>query len=753
MQNIPKSGGLDVFREGFSDLIGGMDTSRAPDLISPTHDALAVNISHRGGKPQTRPLFREVSIGTGAAPDLLSYGLFQGGVVYYSTALGTSLLIGVYSGWLLAIDPIAGSVQLLNPGDRNDRTRKHFLLQAENFLLVQNGVDIPLIWDGTTPAARRSQTGANNLVVGTSNASITNASGTATVTTTTPHGLSNGNYVQVDGVNVAGYVGQFYIFSVTATTYAITVSSTLANPSIDGTTRLCPEIPIGLMMSYGQGRIFLASSNRVELLAGDIIYGDLQGSVSNILRWTENQYLAEGISFRLSSNQGRITALTFPTFQDTNTGQGELFAFGEYGASSFLVSAPRAAITDPISGNVIQPGWRDIQIQKIVLAQVGCASQWSVIPFTNGDLYYRDLVGIRSYRNARGDMQSYGQTPISAEMNRILDVDVKTRLANISGVHFSDRMLMTCTPLLEFRRVKILSISVAGVVTTADDHRLANGQSATLGDTEGLDGVYVISGVSATAFTITLPANPNLGLETGSYVSGEGSGTEIYHKGIVVLDFNSTSTIGGKSAAAWDGVWSGIDFQQLGSGFFQGQERAYSFVYGGPGQNQIWEITNIPGDDTPLLGDRVSIGCILETKSYDFGSQFDKKKLRRLDTWLSNLAGEVNMSIFYKMDNSSCWIPWGPDWKRCATISSELIGETNQNVEGIIQNQMQVRTQITQPTPPARCDTINGGQTRVGFEVQIRLVWTGRTTIDKLSITADGVVESPLARCPAGATE
>lgn len=753
MLNIPKSGGLTVFREGFSDLVGGMDSSRAPDLIDQHHSALGVNLTHRGGKPHTRPRFKEVDLGESEEADLVRRGLFQGGVVYYSTVLGTSLKIGIYSGWLLAIDPVAKTVQLLNPGDRNETSRKHYLIQAENFLIVQNGIDIPLIWDGDAATARRSVTGVNNPILGTSNSNITRAGSTATVTTTDPHLLTTGEYIQIDGVNVAGYVNQFYVTVTAPNEFTITVDSTLGTPTVFGVTRLCPEIPTGLMMAYGQGRIFLASSNRVELLAGDIIYGDIQGQVGNILRWTENQYLAEGISFRLSSNQGRMVALVFPTFQDTGTGQGELFAFGEYGASSFLVSEPRSAITDPISGNVVKPGWRDIQIQKIVLSQVGCTSQWSMIPFTNGDLFYRDMVGIRSYRNARGSMQSYGQTPISAEMNRILNADVKTRLANISGIHFSDRMFMTCTPLFEFRQFQILDISESGVVTLSDDHQFVDEQTITIGGTEVLDGDYVISDVTATTFKITISAGADRTLKTGSYVTGENAGAEIYHKGLAVLDFNSTSTVGGKSSPAWDGVWTGLNFQQLGSGFFNGQEKAYSFVYGGPGQNQIWEITEEVGEDLPAGIARTTIAGVLETRSYDFGMQFNKKKLRRLDIWLSDLTGDVEMKVFYKMDGASCWIPWNPSWKRCATISTVLIGETNKNVDGLLQNRPQIRTQITQPTPPAGCDKINGGQSRMGFEVQIRLEFTGIVTIEKLVITADDVVESPLARCPAGATE
>lgn len=754
MLAIQKSGGLQSLRDGFADLIGGMDTSRAPDLISQKHAALGVNVSFRGGKPKTRPAFVQRDLTPSASLNLLRDGKFQGGISYYSTELGRSLLIGSYSGWILAIDPIAGTVTTLNPADRNDHRRKHYMVQAENFLVIQNGVDVPLIWSGAG-TTRRSKTGPNNQVLGTQNTGIVNVAGVATITTQTAHGLVNGDYVQIDGTDRAGYANQFYIYDVTPLTYKVNVDSTLANPLIFGTTRYVPEVPIGLIMAYGQGRLFVSASNRVEFTAGDIIYGDINGSVGNILRWTENQYLAEGLSFRLSTNQGRINAMAFPTFQDTGAGQGELFVFGEYGVSSFQVSAPRSPVAN-VSGTTTQPGWRDIQIQKIVLSGSGCTSQWSVINFTNGDMFYRDAVGIRSYRNARGDMQSYGQTPISAELNRILEHDVKTRLGNISSTHFDDRALVTCSPRYDVRKIRIASADVELTtvkITLVDLVDVEVGTTVTIGNSGGINGDWGVTGVGPNWIRIALVPPSAPVINPNSYVESAGSGAEIFHKAIAVLDFNSTSTVGGKSSAAWDGVWSGINFQQIVSGFFDGQVRCFSFVYGGVGDNQIWEITPDFDDDKAVGQDPTPIQCQLETRSYSFDQEFNKKKLRRLDLWLSDLRGKVDFKASYRFDGRSCWTSWPPNWSRCATTSTAPIPETNENSEGLIQNLPQVRNQITHPLPPNACESTQGGFTHTGFEVQLRFVWSGKVTIDKAMILADEVVESTRAKCPAGALE
>ena len=769
-----KSGGLQVFRDGFSSQIGGMDSSRYPNLIGKDYSALGVNLTFRGGRPRTRPQFQQLAY-TGTGASYVKYGYFQGGLNYYNvygnTPASNALLVGVYSGYICVIDPNSGNVAVLNPTDRNNTVLKHYVLQAENYVIVQNGLDLPYIWDGSSSTGRRSYTGPNNPVVGGYNVNIvalghpvdpgSGLTGTsATVTTHTAHGLSNGDYVQVDGVNNSDFVNQFYIYNVTPTTFDITIDqSTIPSwPTIFGTTRRCPEIPIGLLMAYGQGRIFLSQSDRTSFSAGDLIYGDVNGQVANILRWSEVQYLASSQTYSLPNTQGRITAMVFPSFQDTTTGQGELFVFGEYGACSFQVGLPRVAITDPITGALIEAGWQDVPFQKIVLAESGCQSQWSCQNFHNGDLHYRDLIGLRSYRNARADMDNYGQTPISGEVNRILNNDPKNLLSYTSTCHFDNRVLHTCTPQFLQRQVAIKGIVISGgiaTVTTYDQSGIIVGDIATIGGTNSLNGNAwtVLTTPTPTTFTFNSAGvtDPTFSSTTANaWVSTPSTATEIYHLGVVALDFTSTTTVGGKASAAWDGVWSGIKVQQITAGFNAGKAACYTFVYGGPGDNQIWQIMDTYGDDVPLIGNTVPIEWQYESRAYDFEHPFSLKRLTRLDIWISNLIGTVNFQGYYKMDGNSCWNAWPPTFQRCSITNSTILTEDNPNVQGLPQDLPQVRTQITFPRPPANCDPISGHQTNLGYDAQVRIVGTGNVTLDKLSITADDVVEKVRATCPAG---
>ena len=63
---------------------------------------------------------------------------------------------------------------------------------------------------------------------------ITRSSTTATVTTTDPHGIENGDFVQVSGVTTSGYDGSYEVSGVTNETFNITVSNSLTTPAVIG---------------------------------------------------------------------------------------------------------------------------------------------------------------------------------------------------------------------------------------------------------------------------------------------------------------------------------------------------------------------------------------------------------------------------------------------------------------------------------------------------------------------------------------
>lgn len=666
---IRPNGDLQFLKDGGSSALAGMDSSRSPDLIGENYIAFGQNVTCRGGKPRTRPGFTQLALNNSQAATQLANLQFQGRFEYYDLTIGQTVIIQVHGGYVLRIDPLTGDVDNLNPADANNVTAYHWFVQADTFMVIQNGTDIPLIWDGT--ALRRSFTGSNNLAV--SNNSITRVGTTVTVTTAVAHGYATLNYIQVDGTAPNGYIGQYYITVTSPTVYTFNIgNSTVVTPAtVPGTSRRAPEIPTGLYMEYILGRIALVSSDRKTIKVGDIIRGDVASNVANVLRFTEQQYIAEAAEFSLPASQGRITGIKAIPLQDTNTAQGGLMVFGERGTSSIDLSKARNT-------------WQNSPIQQVTFLDIGASAQNSIVGF-NGDLIFRDSIGIRSYRSARGDLSTYGQTPISAEMYRILKNDGTSQLAFISAAKFDNRLLMTCTPVFAAR---------------------------------------------------------------------PGGGTDIYHRGLVVLDFTTLSGAGGKSSAAWDGLWSGLQIQGVGTGIYQGATRCFVSTYGDDFKNYIWEITNVYGADKPTELDPTPISCVVETRSFRFQSEYDQKELLRFDMWISNLLGSANFRIYYRTDSESCWTPWylgsdGNSFTRCNTVSTQL-AETNPNSAGLVQSRPGMRSQITLPTPTFGCNPETSKDQRNFFEVQLRIEWTGNVTLDKYILLARQLFENQKATCPRG---
>jgi len=208
------------------------------------------------------------------------------------------------------------------------------------------------------------------------------------------------------------------------------------------TTRLSKDddLPVGTAMAYVNGRIWVTLPNRLAFMAGDIAYGS-SGTPEKeyrdaILKQTENDYLNEGGYFGMPSNCGGIVALKATNNLDTSLGQGPL-----------LILTPNlvASVQAPFDRTV----WKDLNypIQTVALLSYGAVSEGSVVN-VNGDLFYRAEDGIRSFAMARRDFGQWGNTPISAEMNRVLEYDTRFLLEYSSATVFDNRLLVTASPYI-----------------------------------------------------------------------------------------------------------------------------------------------------------------------------------------------------------------------------------------------------------------------------------------------------------------
>jgi hypothetical protein len=434
----------------------------------------------------------------------------------------------------------------------------------------------------------------------------------------------------------------------------------------DGSTarradRLKTEVPIGLQMAYGNGRLWVAIQGN-QLVAGDIRTAD----AGTELLFTENQYLSGGGALIFND---AITGLSFIPVTGTSD-YGALVALGRN-----YVDTIRADITQRDSW-ASYPGF-----VTNAMRNVGTPSGRTIVQ-VNQDLMFRDaLGGIRSlntslsnayYAQYRG-AQSDANVPISREVSRLVEFDSQQLLGFSSGVYFDNRLLMTSSPFL---------------------------------NTQG--------GVS--------------------------------HRDLVSLDFAPVSTMQGQSPPAYNGTWQGVDWTQLVKGEFNGQSRAFGISSDQDGFNRLWEFDTDQVDDV-YISDGTSmtdgtalpvalspIECFVEYPRIDFGDPKRRKRLTRCDVWMSNLTGQVDLTVYWRPDNNQKWTLWD-ETSHCA-IMQDTATATPHVWKNLLPEQRPLIKSFSIP------DTFDGVTTyalATGFGFQIRLAWTGSVRIERVVMWAQAV--------------
>lgn len=199
------------------------------------------------------------------------------------------------------------------------------------------------------------------------------------------------------------------------------------------------EIKTGTVMAVAVGRIWYATADGFSFRATDLAGNTFTGKpewrfLDSGLLETENTYLNEGGDFVVPPASGGIRAMITPAQIDTSLGQGPLQVFTEKGA--FSVNAPFDRTT-----------WKNLTypIQTVSQFEYGALGDKSTT-VVNGDIFYRALDGIRSFQNARKDFHTWLNTPISKELEKILDGDNSAYLSFGSAITFRNRLLHTVWP-------------------------------------------------------------------------------------------------------------------------------------------------------------------------------------------------------------------------------------------------------------------------------------------------------------------
>lgn len=225
------------------------------------------------------------------------------------------------------------------------------------------------------------------------------------------------------------------------------------------------ELPPGRMVHYVNGRFVMVLPDGISYIASDLVYNTGSGTPQYnyrdaILKIKDNEAILNGQAFAVPVNSGAISALFSVAIPDTSLGQGPL-----------QVSTPQGiySVNLPLDATL----WTTTQqpTQVVALPNGGPTGQYAVTT-VNGDAWYRAKDGLRSFVVARRDFNTWVQTPLSFEMQRILPFDDQALLPFASVVDFNNRFLATCSPYktdgrgIAFRGLTALDFNNISSITT-----------------------------------------------------------------------------------------------------------------------------------------------------------------------------------------------------------------------------------------------------------------------------------------------
>lgn len=216
----------------------------------------------------------------------------------------------------------------------------------------------------------------------------------------------------------------------------------------------------------------------------------------------------------------------------------------------------------------------------------------------------------------------------------------------------------------------------------------------------------------------------------------------VAHRGLIALDFDPLTTIGGKRPPEYDGLWTGVKVLKIVVGEHNEVERCFAYVVGATGEIELWELTTDAKHDNDGTSD-VRIQWLYETRNLDYGSKFDMVKLDSGDFFVDNVSGQVDFDLDYRPDSYPCWIDW-QNWEECATtaLCVEDFGAcpTLPNFKP----QYRPKKQFTQPADTF--DPITKQMLRTGYEMQFRFKTTGYCRHKQFRSNVIEVQEAPYGK-------
>jgi hypothetical protein len=644
----------------------GMDSGTSPLLLPKNQLAWGSNLTTRGDLIHPRPPRRILTLNF-SSPDVQNAvikGLWQGGC-YYKPDNGNETLVASISGRLFQFTPIgtvATVTEVTGVNPQSAVVTQCWLWQAENYVFWNDGINLPVFFNGATTARSNGTTppvapvfttaatffipaGYNStfpVIPITLTANFTGANGDTI-------GINLGSTLSLTGAVVAGAGTPNITVNLNYVNTSATPISVKAGSILQDTQGLSfvPQFPVGRMGCYGRGRVWMSLADGQQFIAGDIVGGPSGTKALNfrnaILNITENDFLVGGGTFRVPGSIGDIRAMIFTAQLDVSLGQGPLMVFTP--THVFSCDAPVDRLT-----------WQSLTNPILTEAAIGNGGlgQYSTY-LVNSDTHSRSIDGIRSLILAAADFNQWIRTPISHEVERVLRNDNQSLLPFGSGLFFDNRTLMTVSPTASATQ----GVFHQGVVALNTDLLTTVREK----QQPAYDGVWP-------------------GMNIFPMMTGQFSLVERCYQ----FCFNT--------------VLSTLELWELLS-------------------EKDGDVEKNPN---PIVGDNgtQAIEWWFESGSMGFGDKVQTRTFKSLlngEIIVDKLVGRVDFQAFYKPDQYPCWVPW-INWSECAVQNTGSPGDINKP-------QFRPRMGLGEPSA-IPCDSSTNRPFRNFYTMQFKLVISGQ---------------------------
>jgi hypothetical protein len=189
----------------------------------------------------------------------------------------------------------------------------------------------------------------------------------------------------------------------------------------------------------------------------------------------------------------------------------------------------------------------------------------------------------------------------------------------------------------------------------------------------------------------------------------------VYHQGVMVINFDSISSLAGKSPSIYDGLWTGLQIFRIIKGKFFGIDRCFAFCFNSVDSKiELWEF--LP--DNAVFYDETDVPVIWGLESADMFRGRNQelievfKGLEDGELSVDDVRGEVEISVFYKPDQYPGWVLW-QNW----TVKNDMLQPNSQ--PGYFP-----RMGLGKPKDTNKND-LTQTPTRFGYTFQLRIVIQG----------------------------